>query len=59
MPPKFTRSPKEVVSRETYQVWVGMLRQLVPDGRTHRLCVLIAGMYSMDLPESKSLTKEI
>lgn len=33
-----------VVGVSTYSVWVGMLRSLVPHGRTHRLSVVIAGM---------------
>ena len=38
------RSLEVVVGQETYSVWVNMLRELVPDGRTHRLSVLVAGM---------------
>lgn len=41
-------SPREslesLVGQDTYMVWVKMLRKLVPDGRTHRLAPLIAGM---------------
>jgi len=33
-----------VVGADTYEVWVRMLRELVPDGRTHRLAVMLAGM---------------
>ena len=33
-----------VVGQETYASWVGMLRVLVPHGRTHRLAVVLAGM---------------
>jgi hypothetical protein len=44
MPSKSKRSLQEVVGKETYTVWVDMLRELVPDGRTHRLSVVIAGM---------------
>ena len=44
MPPKPKRSLQDVVGKETYEVWVNMLRELVPDGRTHRLSVVIAGM---------------
>lgn len=33
-----------VVGADTYAVWVRMLRELVPDGRTHRLSVMLAGM---------------
>ncbi|MEW6029299.1 MAG: hypothetical protein ACOYZ8_03845 [Chloroflexota bacterium] len=42
--PKPKRSLQDVVGKETYSVWVEMLRELVPDGRTHRLSVVIAGM---------------
>ena len=44
MPTKSKRSLQDVVGKETYDVWVDMLRELVPDGRTHRLSVVIAGM---------------
>ena len=44
MPKKSKRSLQDVVGKETYDVWVDMLRELVPDGRTHRLSVVIAGM---------------
>jgi len=37
-------SLQDVVGPRTYAVWVDMLRCLVPDGRTHRLAPLIAGM---------------
>jgi hypothetical protein len=33
-----------VVGKEAYTAWVDMLRELVPDGRTHRLSVVIAGL---------------
>jgi hypothetical protein len=33
-----------IVGADTYAVWVRMLRELVPDGRTHRLSVVLAGM---------------
>ena len=50
MPRKSKRSLQDVVGKETYAVWVDMLRELVPDGRTHRLSVVIAGMleYAVD-----------
>jgi hypothetical protein len=38
------RSLQDVVGKQTYDVWVDMLRELVPHGRTHRLSVVIAGM---------------
>jgi hypothetical protein len=44
MTTKRKRSLEEVVGKETYAVWVDMLRRLVPEGRTHRLSVLVAGM---------------
>lgn len=44
MSPKSKRSLQDVVGKETYEVWVEMLRKLVPDGRTHRLSVVVAGM---------------
>lgn len=34
----------DVVGPETYATWVEMLRSLVPQGRTHRLAVVAAGM---------------
>jgi hypothetical protein len=50
MSPKSKRSLQDVVGKETYTVWVDMLRELVPDGRTHRLSVVVAGMlqYALD-----------
>jgi hypothetical protein len=44
MASKSKRSLQDVVGKETYTVWVDMLRELVPDGRTHRLSIVIAGM---------------
>lgn len=44
MPRNSKRSLQDVVGEQTYEVWVNMLRELVPDGRTHRLSVVIAGM---------------
>lgn len=37
-------SLKQIVGQETYSTWVDMLRRLVPEGRTHRLAPLVAGM---------------
>lgn len=50
MATKSKRSLQDVVGKETYSVWVDMLRELVPHGRTHRLSVVIAGMlqYALD-----------
>ena len=44
MAAKHKRSLQDVVGKETYSMWVDMLRRLVPDGRTHRLSVVVAGM---------------
>ena len=41
---KTDRNLGTVVGADTYAVWVRMLRELVPDGRTHRLSVILAGM---------------
>jgi len=35
---------ESVVGPKTYGVWIDMLKNLVPGGRTHRLSVVIAGM---------------
>jgi hypothetical protein len=39
-----SRSFSSVVGADTYAVWVRMLRELVPDGCTQRLSVMLAGM---------------
>jgi hypothetical protein len=44
MAAKHKRSLQDVVGKETYSMWVDMLRRLVPDGRTHRLSVVVAAM---------------
>jgi hypothetical protein len=44
MPTKHKRSLQTVVGPDTYAVWVDMLRRLVPEGRTHRLSVVVAAM---------------
>jgi len=44
MAPRSRRSLQDVVGKETYDVWVDMLRELVPDGRTHRLSVVLAAI---------------
>ena len=41
---KISRRFGAVVGTETYDVWLRMLRELIPDGRTHRLSVMLAGM---------------
>jgi len=50
--PKSQRSLQDVVGKETYAVWVDMLRELVPDGRTHRLSVIVAGMLQYALEKA-------
>jgi len=45
---KTRRDFRAVVGADTYAVWVRMLRELVPDGRTHRLSVMLAGMLHYD-----------
>jgi len=52
MPTKPKRSLQDVVGKETYDVWVDMLRELVPDGRTHRLSVVVAGMLEYAMGKS-------
>jgi len=56
MATKRKRSLQDVVGQETYSVWVNMLRILVPDGRTHRLAPLVAGMlqYALAVSEEES-----
>jgi hypothetical protein len=39
-----SRSFAEIVGADTYAVWIRMLQELVPHGRTHRLSVLLASM---------------
>ena len=48
---KQKRSLQTIVGQETYSVWTNMLHDLVPDGRTHRLAPMIAGMlrYASDM----------
>lgn len=50
------RSLDAVVGQDTYLVWVNMLRALVPQGRTHHLAPLVAGMlhYAVTLTEEQS-----
>lgn len=58
MTPKSKRSLQDVVGKETYSVWVEMLRALVPDGRTHRLSVVIAGMLQYALAIAERLDED-
>ena len=57
MSPKSKRSLQDVVGKETYTVWVDMLRELVPDGRTHRLSVVVAGMLQYALEKSMKIKR--
>jgi hypothetical protein len=41
---RVTRTLKNVVGDDTYNVWLAMLHDLVPTGRIHRLAPMIAGM---------------
>ncbi len=42
--PHAKESLAEIVGNATYQVWTDMLAALGPDGRTHRIAPLVAGM---------------
>lgn len=42
--PKSSDNLKAVVGAKVYAVWLDMLKELVPWGRTHRLAVIVAGM---------------
>lgn len=55
MRPKSKRSLQDVVGKETYTVWVEMLRALVPGGRTHRLSVVVAGMLHYALEQAEMI----
>lgn len=52
MTKKPKRSLQDVVGKETYAIWLDMLRELVPDGRTHRLSVVVAGMLQYALSKA-------
>ncbi len=47
----------ELVGHETYSVWLAMLQTLVPNGRTHRLAVVLAGMYHYATEKAERLPK--
>ena len=49
------RTLSSVVGAPTYSVWIEMLRTLVPDGRTHRLSIVVAGMlrHALDVAAAK------
>ncbi|MBV5289918.1 hypothetical protein [Pelodictyon phaeoclathratiforme] len=55
MPNKPEQNLASVVGAETYAVWINMLNELVPQGRTHRLAPLVAGMlhYALALAIAK------
>ena len=55
---KTKRSLQDVVGKNTYSAWVDMLRRLVPDGRTHRLSVLLAGMLQHALTIAEELDED-
>jgi hypothetical protein len=54
------RSFSSVVGADTYEVWVHMLRELIPDGRTHRLAVMVAGMlhYAVGIAAAKKIKEK-
>ena len=58
---KSNRSLQNVVGKETYAIWVDMLRKLVPDGRTHRLSVVVAGMlqYTFEIAQKIKNKNEV
>jgi hypothetical protein len=39
-----SESLKTIVGQQVYTTWTKMLRALVPDGRTHRIAPMVAGM---------------
>ena len=47
---------KNVVGAKVYNVWVDMLKRLVPHGRTHRLSVVVGGMlqYAYEMASEKA-----
>jgi len=58
---KSSNSIKRIVGAKVYDVWLEMLRELVPWGRTHRLAVIVAGMLqyaSAVAAEDKDVDKE-
>ena len=58
MRPRSKRSLQDVVGKEIYTAWVEMLHRLVPDGRTHRLSVVIAGMLQYALVLAEELDED-
>lgn len=60
-PERRTRSPlREIVGDDVYDVWVKMLKNLVPAGRTHRLSVVVASMlaYASSVASSRRDTDD-
>ena len=55
MPSKSKRSLQDVVGKGTYAVWVDMLRELVPEGWTHRLSVIVAWMLEYAVGKSMQI----
>lgn len=49
-----------MVGVKVYNVWLDMIRRLVPGGRTHRLSVVIAGMlqYALEVSHDKEASNE-
>ncbi|MCK4415216.1 MAG: hypothetical protein KAY32_16915 [Candidatus Eisenbacteria sp.] len=43
-PPARAGDLESLVGKPTYRVWVDMLGRLAPDGRTHRVAVVVAAM---------------
>ena len=51
---------REIVGDQVYDVWIEMLSGLVPDGRTHRLSVVVASMlaYAAEVASARPGTDE-
>jgi hypothetical protein len=58
MSSKSKRSLSDVVGKEVYSVWVDMLNELVPQGRTHRLSVLVEGMLQYSLAVAEEIDQD-
>jgi len=59
--PKSSASLKSIVGAKVYGVWLDMLKELAPWGRTHRLAVVVAGMLhyaSASAANNKDVDKE-
>ncbi|MBI5951083.1 MAG: hypothetical protein HY865_05455 [Chloroflexi bacterium] len=55
MPKKSKRNLQDVVGKETYEVWLDMLHELVPGGRADRLSVVVAGMLEYAVEKSAQI----